>query len=86
MIVSPAKTAELIKMPFGLWTRLGPRSMCYIGCTLRHLAITIEPSMCGGVVALLSNYFDHLLLLLKSGRVAAAWFVDGCAVKTVAFS
>ena len=25
-IVSPAKTAEPIKMPFGLWTRMGPRN------------------------------------------------------------
>jgi len=65
---------------------VGPRNMCYMGCTLRNLAITIESSMCGGVVAFLSNYFDHLLLLLKSGLVAVAWFVDGCAVKTVAFS
>jgi len=24
--VSPAKTAEPIEMPFGLWTRVGPRS------------------------------------------------------------
>jgi len=24
--VSPAKTAELIKMPFGLWTQVGPRN------------------------------------------------------------
>jgi len=25
MIVSPAKMAEPIKIPFGLWTRMGPR-------------------------------------------------------------
>ena len=25
-IVSPAKTAEPIEMPFGLWTRIGPRN------------------------------------------------------------
>ena len=25
-IVSPAKTAESIEMPFGLWTRIGPRN------------------------------------------------------------
>jgi len=24
--VSPTKTAELIEMPFGLWTRVGPRN------------------------------------------------------------
>jgi len=26
-IVSPAKTAEQIKMPFGLWTRVGQGTM-----------------------------------------------------------
>jgi len=26
MIVSRAKTAELIKMPLGVWTRVGPRN------------------------------------------------------------
>jgi len=26
MLVSPAKTAEPIEMPFGLWTRVGPRN------------------------------------------------------------
>jgi len=25
-LVIPAKTAELIEMPFGLWTRMGPES------------------------------------------------------------
>jgi len=25
-MLSPAKTAELIKIPFGLWTRVGPRN------------------------------------------------------------
>ena len=25
-IVNPAKTAEMIEMPFGLWTRVGPRN------------------------------------------------------------
>jgi len=25
-IVSPAKMAEMIKMPFGLWTQVGPRN------------------------------------------------------------
>jgi len=35
-IVSPAKTAEPIEMPFGLWTRVGPRKHTCIrqGCTL----------------------------------------------------
>jgi len=28
-----------------------------------HLANAIKPSMCGGSVAFLSDYFDHLLYL-----------------------
>jgi len=27
-LVSPAKTAELIEMPFGLWTRMGQGIVC----------------------------------------------------------
>jgi len=29
----PAKAAEPIEMPFGLWTEVGP-SICWAGCTL----------------------------------------------------
>jgi len=28
MTVSPAKTAEPIKMPFGMWTQVGPKKLC----------------------------------------------------------
>jgi len=35
-IVSPAKTAELIKMPFGLWTRVGPRNHVLDGVQIPH--------------------------------------------------
>jgi len=31
------------------------------GAHRRHLANTIEPSMCDGDEAFLTNYFDHLL-------------------------
>jgi len=64
--VSRAKTAESIEMPFGMWTRLGPR-MCAPhlgprwGAHGRHLAKTTEPSMCDGDTAFLSDYLDHLL-------------------------
>jgi len=34
----------------------------------RHLANTIESSMCGDDAAFFSNCFDHLMLLL--GRIA----------------
>jgi len=33
-IVSPAKMAEPIEMPFGLWTRVGLFARTRLGCTL----------------------------------------------------
>jgi len=36
------------------------------GAHWRHLANTIEASMCGGDAALLSNYCDHLLLIVMA--------------------
>jgi len=51
-IVSHARTAEPIEMPFGTWTRLGSRKHVLDGDVhWRHLANTIEPSMCGGDAA-----------------------------------
>jgi len=48
MIVNSAKTAEWIEMLFGIWTRVGPRKHVLDGgAYCRHLANTIEPSMCG---------------------------------------
>jgi len=76
-VVSCAKMAETIDLPFGLWSRVGQKKhkfnrirqvapMCPHGSAhLRNLANTIEPFGCCG---LMSNYFDHLLLLL--GRIA----------------
>jgi len=44
--------AEPIEMPFGIWTRVGPRKrLLGMGAHWRHLANTIEPSMCGGDAA-----------------------------------
>jgi len=60
--------AELTEMPFGLWSRNGPR-MHYriiLGAHWRHLANTTEPLIYGTDAAFLSNYFVHLLLLLQS--------------------
>jgi len=47
-------------MPLGLWTRMGQRDRVLDGvqilpckgCYWRHLANTVEPSMCGGSVSL----------------------------------
>jgi len=51
-VVSPAKTAEPIEMPFGLWTRVGRRKHVLHGAHWRNLVNTIEPSVCGGDAAL----------------------------------
>jgi len=62
-LVSPAKTAESIEMLFGLWARIGRNKhkfnrirqvvpMYHHGSAhWRHLANTIEPSVCGGNAA-----------------------------------
>jgi len=47
-IVSPAKTAQPIKMMFGVWTWVGPRRHVLDGV---HLANAVEPSMCSGDAA-----------------------------------
>jgi len=61
--VSRAKMAEPIKMSFGTWTQVSPRKQVLDGGAQWHnLANTIEPSMCGGDAAFLSNYLDQLLL------------------------
>ena len=65
--MSHAKTAEPIEMQFGLWTRIDPRKHVLDGgAHWDHLTNTTEPSVCGGDAAFLSNYFDHMLLLLLS--------------------
>jgi len=72
--MSCTETAEPIDLRLGLCTREGRRkqklnrirqvAQMYpdIRAHWRHLANTIESSVCGG--SLMSNYFDHLLLLL----------------------
>jgi len=40
-IVSPAKTAEPIEMPYGLWTRLDPRTMYWMGIQIPQCKGTI---------------------------------------------
>ena len=58
-----AKTAELIEMLFGMWTRVGPgKDILDESAHWRHLANAIEPSMCGGDAVFLSNYFDYLFI------------------------
>ena len=54
IVVIHANTAEPIEMPFGLWTHLGLRNHVLDGdAHWRHLADTIETSVCGSNAALL---------------------------------
>jgi len=76
MIVSPAKTAESIEMPFGLWTCVGPRNdVLHGGAYWRHLTNTIEPSMCGSdaaccqitlITCCLCSYFSLFICYIAS--------------------
>jgi len=60
--------AKPIKMPFGIWTHVGPRKhVLRGGAHGRHLANTTEPSMCGGDAAccqitLTTCYFTYAVL------------------------
>ena len=56
-LVSPAKTAEPINLPFGLWTRMGRRKHKFnrihqVAPMCPHLVNITEPSVCGGNAAL----------------------------------
>ena len=54
-IVSPAKTAEPIKMPFGMWTRVGPRKPVLKGVAhWCHLLNATEPSMFDNLLSMIS--------------------------------
>jgi len=74
MIVSPANIAKPINMPFGLWTRAGPRNHAlddgpdppvvsgnYEGGRAAHCKGCIATVHVQWQCGLLSNYFDHLL-------------------------
>jgi len=49
--VSPAKTAELIEIPFRIGTRMGPMKHVDDRAQWYHLLNIIKPSMCGGDAA-----------------------------------
>jgi len=71
-IVSPAKTAEPIEMPFGLWTRMGQKeARIRWGAHWRHLANTIESSTCGG---------DAVFCRFRYVRRSVAANPPGCTV------
>jgi len=63
--VSPAKTAEPIEMSFGLWTQVGPGSICislcvHTGATWR-IRLNNTSACGGGEGAFFVNYFDHFV-------------------------
>ena len=63
--VTCAKTAEPTEMTFGMRTQVGPsKHVLDRSAHSCHLVNTTGLSMCGGNVAISSNYFDHLLLSL----------------------
>jgi len=72
--------AEPIDLPFGLWTRVegSPRSIIRQMAPMcpsmwghwRHLATTIEPSVCGGDAVLMSSYFDHLFFFVCASNIS----------------
>ena len=72
-VVSWAKMAEPIEMPFGLWTRIGPKKHLL---HWHNLANTIESSMCGGDAAFLSNYFDHLFYIFVTSLRILTLFIS----------
>jgi len=47
MIASPAKTAEPIEMPFGVWTRVGPKKHVLDGVQVPHAKGKFEGKMGG---------------------------------------
>jgi len=70
--VNCAKTAEPFEMPFGLWTRMGlTKEGCIMwGAYWRHLANTVEPSICCGdacglfVKLLWPRYYCNVLIIV----------------------
>jgi len=88
--VSSAKVAELIEMPFGIWTRVGPgKQHSQMGCTLAPSGEYDRTVHGCWRCELLSNYFDHLFLhsctnfLITLGLVKASRLVSWCAVRTI---
>jgi len=71
-------------MPFEIWTRVAHEVCVRWGAHWRHLANTIELSMCGGDAAFLSNYFDHLLFINAAYNIINHDFNGGLMTVNVA--
>ena len=72
-----AKTTEPSGMPLGIWIRVGPRKhVLGWDAHWRHLANTVEPSMCGGDAAhyqiTLSTCFSIIASTLHTGQSLTA--------------
>jgi len=59
--ISLARTTEPIEMPFGLWSRVGPRKhVVHGGAHCRHLVNMIQPSTFVGNAAFCQISFNTL--------------------------
>jgi len=65
--MSCTKTSEAIEMPFGIRTRVGPRSIITWGAHWRHLAYATEPSMCDGNAACCQVTLTTCYLWISNG-------------------
>ena len=66
-IMSPAKTAELIERPFGMWTGVGPRKHVLDGV---HTCATWRTQLnrtCVAEMPFCQITYDHLFTLLTLG-------------------
>jgi len=58
--------AEIIEMPFGLWTQVGPRNYTLNGeCTLALPDELIEQFVCGGDAALCQDTLTTCILFMS---------------------
>jgi len=61
-IVSPTETAELLKMPFGMWIRMGRKNRVLDGVQIPRGKGSFEGAGMAHckIQGIPSNYFDHL--------------------------
>ena len=69
MIMNPAIMAEPIKMPFDVWTWMARKNHVLDGGSAPHMRRGNFDGVCRRC-SLLSNYFDHLLVLSFGGPPA----------------
>jgi len=77
--MSYAKTAELIEMLFGLWTRVGPRKQCFIGGAEPHAKgqFLLERTFPGMRDDTLSRVEQKTLHRLRCRSDCVLWWAKG---------